>query len=308
MAILLSPIGAPAAHWQREFARLLPDEEIRVWPEVGDRGDITVAAVARLPDGELANLPKLKLIASLLAGQDALLSDPKLPSVPIVRTGDPGGDELMTETCLAHVLRHHCELPAYAVAQTHREWQPRPRRRADERRVGILGLGAIGTAAARKLAGHGFKVAGWVRHARSEPGVEIFAGREHLQAFLARSEIIVNLLPLTPETIDLLNKDTFARLPEGAAVINIGRGATLVDDDLLAALDSGHLSGATLDVFRQEPLPKDHRFWSHPRVTITPHVARRLDPAGIVARIAENVRRLRAGEPLAWLVDRSAGY
>jgi glyoxylate/hydroxypyruvate reductase A len=308
MALLVTPIFAPADEWRRAFAKELPDIEIRVWPEVGDKRDITVAAVARLPDGELGTFPNLKLIASLLAGQDLLLSDPKLPDVPIVRTGDPNGDELMTETALLHVLRHHCDLPNYQVAQQRSDWQPLPRRRASERQVGVLGLGSIGLAVARALAAHGFKVAGWIRHVRGVPNIEIFAGPDRLKDFLARSEIVVNLLPLTLETRDILNHETFAQLPRGAAVINIGRGATLVDDDLIAALDSGQLSAATLDVFRQEPLPKQHPFWKHPLITITPHVSRRLDAAGIVARIADNVRRLRKNQPLVSLVDRQAGY
>ncbi|MGE5147004.1 MAG: 2-hydroxyacid dehydrogenase [Candidatus Eiseniibacteriota bacterium] len=308
MALLLTPLfGGPAA-WLPAFKAQMPELEVRTWPELGDPADIEVAAIGGLPGRELAKLPNLKLIVSLMAGTDMLLGDPALPDVPIVRCGDPEGDAMMNETALLHVLRHHRDLPAYEQAQRQSEWLTLPRRRARERRVGVLGLGAIGQAAAQTLADHGFQVAGWVRQPRLRGAIEIFHGRDQLAAFLARSEIVVNLLPLTPETDGILCAETFRQLPKGAAVINLGRGAHIVDADLVAALDSGHLAAATLDVFRVEPLPKDSPFWRHPKITVVPHAARRIDAADLVPRICDHIRRLYAGQPLSQIVERGRGY
>jgi glyoxylate/hydroxypyruvate reductase len=183
-----------------------------------------------------------------------------------------------------------------------------PRLRASERHVGVMGLGAIGLPAARTLAAHGFKVAGWVRSPRPREDIELFCGSEQLSAFLARSEILVNLLPLTTQTKGILNKDAFALLPAGASVINLGRGAHVVEPDLMAALDSNHLAGATLDVFPVEPLPKESPLWRHPKITITPHAARRIEAAGMVPRICDAIRALNSGKPLTQLIDRTRGY
>jgi glyoxylate/hydroxypyruvate reductase A len=249
------------------------------------------------------------MIASLVAGQDLLLGDPQLPSdVPIVRTDTAEGSQSMTETVLLHVLRHHRFLPQYQEQQQRREWQPRPRLRPRDAKVGIMGLGPLGLAAAKTLRDYGFDVAGWVRRPREEAGIAVFHGPDQLGAFLARSMIVVNLLPPTPALHEILNRETFALLPKGASIINLGRGAHVVDEDLIAALDSGHLGAATLDVFRLEPLPAESPLWAHPRITIMPHVARRLEIDEIVPRISENVRRLHAGQPLVNLVDRALGY
>ncbi|MDB5405381.1 MAG: glyoxylate/hydroxypyruvate reductase [Rhodospirillales bacterium] len=307
MALLLTPLGPPP-EWLRHFKAELPDLEVRLWPEVGNREEIEIAAVGSLPHGELALLPKLRMIASLFAGQDLLLGDPRLPDVPIVRTDTAEGSQSMTETVLLHVLRHHRFLPQYHDQQQRRAWKPLPRLRPRDTRVGIMGLGPLGLAAARTLRDYGFDVAGWVRRPREEPGIAIFHGPDQLAAFLARSTIVVNLLPPTPALRDVLNRETFALLPKGASVINLGRGTHVVDADLIAALDSGQLGAATLDVFRQEPLPPESPLWAHPRISVMPHVARRLEIDEIVPRIAENVRRLDAGQPLVNLVDRGLGY
>jgi glyoxylate/hydroxypyruvate reductase len=308
MALLLNTFFGKPDDWRRLFAAEMPELELRIWPEVGDAGDIDVAAVAALPHGKLKSLPNLRLIVSLLAGSDVLLSDPSLPDVPIVRAGNPDGDKMMSETALLHVLRHHRHLPAYQFAQQRAEWIALPRVRASERKVGVLGLGAIGMAVARTLAAHDFQVAGWVRTPRRENGIEVFAGREQWPAFLARSEIVVNLLPLTPETRGILNKEAFAGLPKGAAVINLGRGAHVAEAALMAALDSDHLAGATLDVFPVEPLPKESPLWRHPKITIIPHASRRIEPGDLVPRVCENIRALHAGRPLQHLIDRTRGY
>jgi glyoxylate/hydroxypyruvate reductase A len=228
--------------------------------------------------------------------------------VPIVRSADPAGDPMMNEVALLHVLRHHRFLPDYLLAQQRREWKQMARMKAGERKVGVMGLGIIGLAVAKTLKQHGFDVAGWARKARTLDGIQMFYGDDQLAAFLGRSEIVVNLLAMTRETTDILCAKTFAQMPKGAAVINLARGQHVVDADLIAAIESGHLSGATLDVFRTEPLPKESALWTQPRITVMPHVARRIDPADVVPCVIENVRRLQRGEPLLRLVDRDAGY
>jgi glyoxylate/hydroxypyruvate reductase A len=308
MALLLTPLFGSAEVWRRAFAAEMPDLEVRVWPDVGDAADIEAAAIGVLPPGELRKLPNLRLIVSLFAGADELLSDPDLPDVPIARGGDPAGDAMMNETVLLHVLRHHRYMPAYLEAQARCEWIKLPLLRASERKVGVMGLGAIGLAAAKALAALGFQVAGWVRRPRESDEIEVFSGRVRFGAFLARSEILVNLLPLTAETRGIIGADMLRRLPAGAAVINLGRGDHVVEADLIAALDSGQLAAATLDVFPVEPLPSDSPLWRHPQITIMPHVSRRLVPEDMVRRICDSVRKIRAGIPLTELINPHRGY
>lgn len=309
MALLVAPLRRQSTGWHERFAAEMPGLDVRIWPETGNRDEIEVVACSRLPAGELGKFPKLKLIVALTAGTEHLLGDPALPpAIPIVRVGDPNGDAMMDEAALLHVLRHHRNLPECLLAQQRSEWLTLPVLRPSERRVGVTGLGPIGVSAARILANFGFKVAGWVRRPRSLDGIEVFAGREQLGAFLARSEIVVNLLPLTPETEGIFCKETLAQMPKGASLINLGRGGHVVDADLIASLDASHLAAATLDVFTTEPLPKESALWGHPRITITPHCARRIDPLDLVPRICAALRQLRAGQPLDQVVDRAKGY
>lgn len=308
MALLLSPQPGTGDIWRRAFAAAMPEIEVRIWPDVGDPADIDVAAVGAMPAGALAKLPNLRLILSLTAGVDTLLGDPTLPTVPIARTADPDGDAMMNETVLLHVLRHHRYMPDYLSAQQRSEWIRRPIKAARERTVGVMGLGSVGLGAAKALAAIGFRVAGWVRQTRPGGDIEIFGGRERLDAFLARSEILINLLPLTPQTNGIINAATLKALPAGAAFINLGRGDHVVEADLIAALDSGHLAAATLDVYPVEPLPKESPLWRHPKITVMPHVARRLVPEDVASRIIGMIREFRAGTPLAQAVDRTRGY
>jgi glyoxylate/hydroxypyruvate reductase len=308
MALLITPTFGGAEVWRSAFATAMPEAEVRIWPEIGNVDEIDVAAFGSPPSGALRKLPNLRLIVSLTAGTEALLQDPDLPTVPIVRAGDPAGDTMMNEATLLHVLRHHRHVPDYLRAQQRREWIKIPIKPAAERKVGVMGLGAIGLAAANALASVGFQVAGWVRQPRPSGEIEIFSGRDQLNAFLARSEIIVNLLPLTRETYGILGAETFKAMPSGAAIINLGRGEHVVESDLIAALDSGHLAAATLDVFPVEPLPSDSPLWRHPNITVMPHVARRPVPADLARRICEIIRKFRAGLPLTQQVDRDRGY
>src|SRR4029077_14478740 len=227
--------------------------------EIGNPKDIDAALVWKPPAGLLASLPNLKMIASLGAGVDHLLEDATLPRhVPIVRLIDPYMTEAMSEYVLTQVLRLHRQDFAYRAQQRERVWRELPQLNASERRVGVLGLGELGSDAARKLAVLGFKVAGWSRRERRLPGLESFHGPEGLIALARRSEILVCLLPLTRETTGILDGRLFATMPRGAAIVNAARGAPLVDADLLAALESGQLSAAVLDVFVEEPLPTEH--------------------------------------------------
>ncbi len=310
MALLHNFFFGKPEDWKQWFAAEMPELEVRFWPDAGNRADIDVIACGWLPEGEFRTFPNLRLIVSLLAGPDHLLHDPAVPAhVPIVRAGDPGGDTMMNEVTLLHVLRHHRNRPAYAAAQQRAEWINLPRLPARERKVGVMGLGAIGLAAAKTLRSVGFQVAGWVRTPRAPiEGIAVFAGREQLPDFLARSEIMVNLLPLTTETENILDAKAFAQLPAGASVVNLGRGGHVVEKDLIAALDGGHLAAATLDVFRQEPLPKDDPFWRHPKITVMPHASRRVEGQPMVPRICDAIRRLRAGKPLENVIDRTRGY
>jgi glyoxylate/hydroxypyruvate reductase A len=308
MALLLTPIFGTPEEWRTLLAAEMPELQVRIWPDAGNPADIEVAAIAGLPHGKLKMFPNLRLIISLTAGIDMLIADPELPDVPIVRAAEDNGDPMIDEFALLHVLRHHRELPALALAQQRSEWLRLKPKHAHERPVGVMGLGAIGLSVAQTLRRHGFDVAGWVRSPRQADGIAIFHGREQLPAFLARSEIVVNLLPLTAETKGILNAETFAQMPKGAAVINLGRGPHVEEADLMAALDSGHLAAATLDVFPVEPLPGDSPLWRHPKITVTPHVSRRIFPSNLAPRVCSAIRRLRAGEPLQHVVDRKRGY
>ncbi len=310
MALLINFFFGKPEDWKQYFAREMPDLDVRIWPDAGNRDEIDVIACGWLPEGEFKTFPNLKLIVSLLAGPDHLLHDPAVPThVPIVRAGNPEGDEMMTETTLLHVLRHHRNSPAYAAAQARAEWVSLPRVPARERKVGVMGLGLIGLAAAQALAGLHFQVTGWVRRPRDPiAGIKVLAGRDQLSAFLAQSEILVNLLPLTPELENILDAKAFAQMPAGSSVINLGRGGHLVEKDLIAALDSDHLEGATLDVFRQEPLPKEDPLWRHPKITILPHASRRVEIKPMMPRLAHAIRCLRDGKPLENEIDRKLGY
>ena len=309
MAILFSSTVNSAARWQAAIGRLMPEREFRIWPEIGDPAAIDYAIVWRPPPGLLASLPKLRLILSLGAGVDHLLRDPQLPrDVPVVRLVDPYLAAAMSEFVALAVLRLHRQDLDYLAQQHARHWAERVQKNAAERPVGILGFGTIGQEAGRMLRALGFPVAGWSRGAKATPGFATHAGADGLAALLATSEILVCLLPLTSETEGILNTRTFAQLPRGAGLVNAGRGGHLVEADLIPALDLGQLSGAVLDVFRDEPLPSEHPFWHHPRILVTPHVAGVTNPATAAAIMADAIRRCDAGLPIAHLVDLARGY
>lgn len=260
--------------------------------------------------GFLATLPHLKAVISLGAGVDGFLSDPQFPKqVPLVRSIDPNLAIQMGEYVAMHVLMIHRDQPFFARAQAEHSWRQRMlSRNASDIRAGILGLGTIGQLIAQRLRNFGFQMSGWSQHRKHIADVRSFAGTEEMPDFLAQCDIVVCVLPLTPETRNIMDAAFFARLPKGAWVINVARGAHLVETDLIAALDSGHLAGAVLDVFQTEPLPDESPIWRHPHIIATPHIAGIPDPKAARAHVEDCIRRAEAGQPLPHLVDAKRGY
>jgi glyoxylate/hydroxypyruvate reductase A len=298
-----------AERWLPPLEQALPQMRFQAWPDVSDPASIDVALVAAPPAGVLGRFPNLRFIQSLWMGVDGLLADPTLPrGVPLARLIDPGMVAAMSETVLARVLDWHRHLYRYRAQQAAQQWTPRKQFMAADRTVGILGLGTLGADAAAKLRALGFRVCGWSRRAKTLAGVEAFFGDDGLEAMLRQSEALVCLLPLTGETRGILDAPRLGLLPHGACVINLARGAHVVEGDLLAALDAGRLAHAYLDVFQTEPLPADHPFWTHPRVSLTPHVAALTEPRTALAKVVANLERFARGARPEALVDTAAGY
>lgn len=310
MSALVLHVGpARAAWWRDRMQALLPELAVHPWDAVPDPAAVAFAAVWRHPPGGLRRFANLRAILSIGAGVDHVLADPDLPpGVPVIRTTGPDLTQRMREYVCLHVLRLHRRHAETVAAQMARRWRPLVTLPAPGRRVGILGLGRLGAACAAALRDLGFDVAGWARHDRPLDGIAVFAGAAALPAVLARSEILVNLLPLTPATAGILDRTLFDALPDGAGLINCARGEHLVEEDLIPALDAGRLSRAVLDVFRTEPLPADHPFWGDPRIDVTPHSASLVDPETGAGLIAANIRRIRAGAPVPDRVDPARGY
>ena len=296
--------------WRQVLSAGLGAIDFRTIGEGLGRTDDIEVALAWKPDrGLLATLRNLKLIVSLGMGVDHLLADDRLPEgVPIVRIMDDGLIGQMSEYAIFWALRHHRDIDKYAESQRARKWQPLDFVDTLHRRVGVMGLGTIGQDTARKFAALGFPTAGWSRTQKTLPGIETFHGADGFARFLAQSDILVDVLPLTRETRGILNAKAFAALPRGCFFINMARGGHVVDADLLAALDSGHLAGAVLDVFNQEPLPADHPYWTHLKVTVTPHIAGATNPRTASPGVIDNIKRLRSGQPLIHTVDPKTGY
>ena len=258
------------------------------------------------PITDFSQFPRLKATLSLWAGVESIVTNPTLKA-PLTRMVDSGLSEGMVEWVTGHVLRHHLGMDTQICGQNG-IWQPVIPPLARDRAVGILGLGQLGTACARALAALNFRVMAWSRRAQSLDGIHTFHGSTGLAEVLKQSEILILLLPLTPATENVLNAENLSLMPKGAVVMNPGRGQLIDDEALLAALDCGQIAHATLDVFRQEPLPADHPFWANPCVTVTPHIASETRPETASEVIAENIRRGEAGEEMKFLVDRTAGY
>lgn len=295
--------------WRAQMEKNLGPLDWRRLDGIGRKDDIEVALAWDPPAGLLASLPNLKLIVSLGMGVDHLLKHKDLPKgVPIARIHDASLIDQMAEYALLASLRTLRLADEYDALQRQAKWKRLELREAFDLRIGVMGLGAIGARVAADHARVGFPVRGWARSAKTIKGVKCFAGSEGLQPFLAGTDVLICLLPLTPQTRGILNAPTLKQLPKGAHVVNIARGGHVVDADLLAALDSGQIASATLDVFNQEPLPADHPYWRHPKVRVTPHIAGQSNPRTAAAGVADNVRRLRASETLHDLIDPTAGY
>ena len=300
--------------WKSRFDDVCGDRSVLLLPGADfDSAAVQYAAVWKPAPGELAAFPNLRVIFNLGAGVDALMADSSLPEVPLVRVavGDLTGR--MTEYVVLHTLMHHRQEIYLRASQREQRWQPRSQWPAGAVTVGVMGLGTLGADAASALRRIGFRVAGWSRSIRRIDGIECFHGPSQLEAFLRQTDILVCLLPLTPDTRHILNRDLFSKLnrdgPLGAPVlINAGRGGLQNEPDILACLDDGTLGAASLDVFAVEPLPADSPFWSHPKVVLTPHNAADTDPDEISKYVARQIERFEAGGALENVVDRGRGY
>jgi glyoxylate/hydroxypyruvate reductase A len=296
--------------------RLEPGLDLRVAPDLGRLEDIRYALAWQPQPGLLRTLPNLELIVSVGAGVDHILKDPDLPDVPMVRFVDPDLTGRMTEYVGLHVLYHHRRMTEFRELQERRVWKYLPEPAAHEVRVGIMGLGVLGAAAARALGVFGYQLRGWSRSRKTLDGVACYAGPEELDAFLADTDILAVLLPLTPDTRGILNRRLLAKLSRrgrdarlpGPVLINAGRGGLQVDAEILESLQAGELHAASLDVFEAEPLPHSSPLWSHPRVVVTPHNAAESAPAAIVRYTLRQIAAHRRGEPLENVVDLQRGY
>ncbi len=303
--ILFASAKEKPEFWFPLLQKALPAERFFAWPDVNG-GDIDVAVVATHPKGTFANLPRLKLIQSLWMGVENIVDDAELPKgVPVARLIDPGMVAAMGETVIAHVLDWHRHFYSYRSFQNQKIWKRRRQYLASDRTVGLLGLGELGGSIAAKLRALDFNVAGWSRRPKKLDGVYCSTD---LDEILSRSDAVVCLLPLTAQTRGILNKDKLQKIKKDGCVINVARGGHVVMPDLLAALDSGHLAHAWLDVFETEPLPAGSPLWSHPGITLTPHIAALTEPRTSVGKVAENIERLRRGEKPLNTVDFAAGY
>jgi glyoxylate/hydroxypyruvate reductase A len=297
-----------AVTWARLFAQHRPGLSFRVWPDAGEPRDVRFLAAWLPPDDLAAAFPKLEVLFSVGAGVDQLNLARIPDGVKLVRMIDPALVATMAEYVSFSVIALHRDMLLYLAQQRGRMWREHRVRAPGSSRVGVMGMGMLGRAALAQLGALGFDCAGWNRSRREEAGVRCYAGVAELDAFLARTDILVCLLPLTESTRGILNRRIFDTLPEGAAVINAGRGGHLVEGDLLAALDSGQLRAAILDVCEAEPPASDHPFWDHPRIWLTPHIASTTQPESAAEAVLANLARYERGEAMHGLVDPRRGY
>jgi len=308
MTVLYKANMVRGAEWATFFAERAPHLPFRLWPDIGDPAEVRYLVAWVPPDDIAATFPNLELVFSVGAGSFQLKATKLPPHIPLVRMLEPGIAETMVEYVTMAVLALHRDLLDFISQQKQQVWREIRITPAKRRRVGVMGLGQLGQAVLERLEAFGFPRLGWNRSPREIEGVTCYAGIDTLPDFLAQTDILVCLLPLTGETRGILNADLFARLPRGASLVNVGRGPHLVEADVLAALDSGVLSGAVLDVTDPEPLPAGHPFWSHPRILLTPHNASMTTPDTAVDYVLDVIARHRRGEDLPGLVDRSRGY
>jgi glyoxylate/hydroxypyruvate reductase len=314
VSVLIAITGWDPKPWRARMEALLPSHEIVMLDEPFDRASVRYALSWRHPPGALKDLPNLRVILSLGAGVDHLFADPALPDKPIVRVVDPDLTNRMSEWVVMHALVHLRQLRRYERQQSERVWADDDQQpKASDIQIGMLGLGVMGKDAVAKLKALGFKVAGWSASPKSLPDVICLSGADGLKRMLAQTDMLVVLLPLTEATRGIINASLLSQLKRdsplgGPIVINAGRGGLQFEADILAALDSGALKGASLDVFEREPLPQDSRLWSHPAVYVSPHNAAISSPKAIAALVARQIEAHERGEPLAHVVDRTRGY
>lgn len=306
MKITFCCTDAKPEPWLQGFAAALPGADISVWQPGAPQADYAV--VWAPPQQFMDEQPGLRALFNIGAGVDALLKLRLPPQALVVRLDDAGMAVQMAEYVCHAVIRHFREFDAYEADMAAGRWGYRKPRLRSEFPIGVMGLGVLGERVAKALAQFDFPVHGWSGSPKAIEGVRGFAGAAQFHNFLAASRVLVNLLPLTPETADVINADTLARLQPRAYVINVARGAHLVEDDLLAAIERGHVAGATLDVFRTEPLPAGHPFWNHPRITITPHTSARTLREESIAQIARKMLALERGDSIAGVVNAARGY
>lgn len=305
--LIYSPETDKYDQWRAAFQAAAPELTLE-FGEARDPAAVHYAFVWQPPPGMLAGLPALRAVFSMGAGVDHITADPLLPDLPLIRQRDAGMGQQMAQYALYAALHYQRDFDLLRLHQARGQWEPTLSLARPLLRVGILGLGTLGSAVARALTANGFAVSGWSRSAKAQDGVDCYHGDDQLADFLAGAELLICLLPDTAHTRGIIDRKLLAQLPAGAAVVNLARGALVVDDDLLAALDDGHIRGAMLDVFHREPLPREHRYWDHPRVVVTPHIAAETLVNASVQQVVEDIRRMDRGEAPVEAVDRQRGY
>jgi len=310
MRILLHRADGQTEPWIKDFARHLPEAEVMVWRADTNLPPCDYAVTWAPPEAMLHALAGVKAVFLTGAGADGIMKfDAQLPhNVPIVRLGDAGMGVQMAEYVTHAVLRYYRRFDEYEAQARAGQWTPLPQHNREDFAVGVLGMGVLGTRVLQALKEFGFPLRAWSRSARSMDGVQCFHGTDGLDTFLRGSRVAVCLLPLTPDTANILNRTNMCKLPQGAYLVNVGRGAHLAEPDLLTLVKSGHIAAATLDVFRNEPLPVQHPFWQEPRITITPHISALTLRRESVQQIAGKIRQMERGEPVADVIDRQHGY
>ena len=309
MKLIIISQKSNQSDWVTALKKLEPNLKVEIYPNDTNKEEVVFALAWHPPIGVFGDYPNLRCIASTGAGVDHILRDAGLdPGVAVTRVVNSRLTDDMTSYLVAQVMCQLRNVAHYKFLQTNNEWQPKQYRDKTKIRIGIMGFGVLGRDVAEKFRDLDFKVMGWANTAKTAEGIEVFAGKPGFNDFLNKSDILICLLPLTSATENILNRETFNQLPDGAFIINVARGEHLVEEDLIAALEEGKLSGACLDVFREEPLPAGHIFWHHPKVTVTPHIASITSPESVAPQIIENYRRLREGKTLLNVVSREKGY
>lgn len=308
-ALLIAATGEDPEPYRAIFRERMPELVVHTDGEDYDPASVAYALCWKPRAGLLATLPNLDVIFSMGAGIDHIIADPQLPSrQPIVRLMHDKTREQMRDYVLHVVLHYYRQMDVAAAQQAKKQWEFLQIRDKSRLKVGLLGLGEMGSTAGKALAALGFSVMGWSRSPKDIPGITSFSGADGLKAMAAEAHFLISILPATDDTIGILNRSLFETLPKGAIVVNLGRGNHLVTEDLLAALDSGHLGGATLDVFAPEPMPQDSPFWEHPLVRVTPHVGSDGNSDIVADAVIDNIRRVESGLPPSPVGDRARGY